>query len=94
VARCINDSTLAANFVVAVREDAYARVGDIFKGRIPNVYGNYLRSQYLDRRAAEDAIRQPLILHNNQPGKETVEIDDRLVEAVLDQVRTRPPELT
>ena len=88
LARCINRADLPANFLIAIREDAYAGLGDLFKGRIANVYGNYLHIEYLDRASAEQAIRGPLVVYNGQPGvSEHVEIQDELVEAVLDQVR-------
>ena len=88
LARCINRADLRANFLIAIREDAYAGLGDLFKGRIANVYGNYLHVEYLDRASAEKAIREPLDIYNSQPGvPEQVKIQDELVEAVLDQVR-------
>jgi WD40 repeat protein len=88
LARCINRADLRANFLIAIREDAYAGLGDLFKGRIANVYGNYLHVEYLDRASAEKAIREPLDIYNGQPGvSEPVKIQDDLVDAVLDQVR-------
>jgi WD40 repeat protein len=88
LARCINRADLPANFLIAIREDAYAGLGDLFKGRITNVYGNYLHIDYLDRASAELAIRQPLEVYNGQPGvTAAVKIQDELVEAVLDEVR-------
>jgi WD40 repeat protein len=87
LADCINRPGLRANFLIAIREDAYAGLGDLFKGRIPNVYGNYLHIDYLDRAAAEKAIREPIEVYNRQPGSDQVVIQDELVEAVLDQVR-------
>lgn len=90
LARCVNRADLPANFLIAIREDAYAGLGDLFKGRIGNIYGNYLHIDYLDRASAERAIRAPLDVYNGQPGiTERVEIQDELVEAVLDQVRAR-----
>lgn len=47
LARCINRADLPANFLIAIREDAYAGLGELFKGRIANVYGNYLHIGYL-----------------------------------------------
>ena len=89
LARCINRTDLAANFLISIREDAYAGLGDLFNGRIANVYGNYLHVDYLDRVSAEKAIREPLELYNKQPGvTQRVEIQDELVEAVLEQART------
>ena len=88
LARCINRADLPANFLIAIREDAYAGLGDLFKGRIANVYRNYLHIDYLDRASAEKAIREPLKIYNGQPDVgEHVKIQDELVEAVLDQVR-------
>jgi WD40 repeat protein len=88
LARCINRTDLHANFLIAIREDAYAGLGDLFKGRIANVYSNYLHVEYLDRASAEKAIREPLEIYNDQLDiSEHVKIQDELVEAVLDQVR-------
>jgi WD40 repeat protein len=87
LARCINQPDLRANFLIAIREDAYAGLGDLFKGRIANVYSNYLHIDYLDRASAEQAIRGPLDVYNAQPGiSEPVTIQGELVEAVLNQV--------
>jgi WD40 repeat protein len=88
LARCINRTDLRANFLIAIREDAYAGLGDLFKGRIPNVYGNYLHIDNLDRASAERAIREPLGVYNSQRDpSQQVGLQDDLVEAVLDEVR-------
>jgi hypothetical protein len=88
LARCINRTDLRANFLIAIREDAYAGLGDMFKGRIPNVYGNYLHIDYLDRACAERAIREPLAVYNNlRDASQQVGLQDELVETVLDDVR-------
>jgi len=88
LARCVNRADLPASFLISVREDAYAGLGELFKSRIANVYSNYLHLAHLDRRAAEDAIRKPLLeVYNRQPGVEPVEIEDGLVAAVLDQAQ-------
>ena len=88
LARCVNRADVPANFLIAIREDAYAGLGDLFKGRIANVYGNYLHIDYLNQESAEQAIRAPLEVYNRQPGvTERVTIQDGLVDAVLDQVR-------
>jgi WD40 repeat protein len=90
LARCINRPNLPANFLISIREDAYAGLGDLFKGRIANVYGNYLHIDYLDRESAEQAIRRPLEVYNQQPGiAEPVTISGDLVDAVLREVRVR-----
>jgi len=88
LADCINRPDLRVRFLIATRDDAYAMLGDLFNGRIPNVYGNYLRLGNLGRDAAREAIRKPLAryneVHADGPG---VEIEPELVDAVLDQVR-------
>ena len=87
LARCVNRPDLRANFLIALREDAYAQLGDLFKGRMPNVYGNYLHLEYLDRAAARGAIVKPIERFNSlyEPAV-PMEIEDELVETVLDQV--------
>jgi WD40 repeat protein len=77
---------LRVNFLLSIREDAVAKL-DVFKGRIPNVLGNYLRLEHLTRRAAREAIVGPLAQYNRltDDGR-PVEIEPELVEAVLDQV--------
>lgn len=88
LARCVNRPDLRANFLISIREDAYAGLGDLFRGRIANVYGNYLHLEYLDRAEARDAIVKPIDRTNElHPGAEPFEIQVELVDAVLDQVR-------
>lgn len=88
LAGCINQADLPVNFLIAIREDAYAGLGGLFEGRMANVYANYLQIEYLDRAAAEKAIRAPLAVYNGQATvTDQVEIEDRLVQAVLKQVR-------
>ena len=75
------------SFLVTIREDALARL-DRFKGRIPNLFGNYLRIDRLSRQAAREAIMRPLEEYNGRvAADERMEIEPQLVEAVLDQVR-------
>ena len=88
LAQCVSRTDLRANFLIAIREDAYAGLGDLFKGRIPNIYGNYLHIDFLDRASAEKAIRAPLEVYNGQPDvTDPVTVEDELVQAVLDEVR-------
>jgi WD40 repeat protein len=87
LARCVNRPDLRANFLIALREDAYAGLGDLFKARIPDVYGNYLPLEYLDRDAAREAIVKPIERFNSSRSDAgQVEIEEELVDAVLDQV--------
>jgi hypothetical protein len=84
LARCVNRTDLRANFLISIREDAYASLGDLFKGRIPNVYGNFLNIDYLDRPSAERAIREPLEVYNRQHEKsQQIGLQDELVKVVL-----------
>ena len=77
---------LRVNFLLAIREDAVAKL-DAFKPRIPNVLGNYLRLEHLDRDAARAAIVGPVARYNELVlVGDRVEIESELVEAVLDQV--------
>jgi len=76
---------LRAHVLIALREDALAEI-DVFKGRIPNVFGNYLALDPLDRAAGRDAIRGPLARYNELVPEASVEIEPELVEAVLEEV--------
>src|SRR5215207_11207680 len=89
LAQCINRRDLRANFLISVREDAYSLIGSRFKPRIPNVYGNYLHLDYLDARAARDAVVKPVKAFNRSlpPDAPRYEIQTALVDAVLEQVR-------
>ena len=86
-ARAVNRREVAANFLLALREDSLSRF-DRFKGRIPNLLGNMLRLEHLDRCAAVSAIRNPLAEYNRQftPPKPWG-IEDSLLENVIEQVR-------
>src|SRR6266446_4297364 len=53
----------------AWREDAVAQL-DVFKRRIPNVLGNYLRLEHLDRGAGREAILGPIAEVNRLDGSE------------------------
>ena len=75
---------LRANFLLGLREDALAKL-DAFKGRIPNLFANYLRLDHLDRQGGRAAILGPIERYNELTG-ETAEVEPELVEAVLDQV--------
>jgi hypothetical protein len=88
LADCVNSSDVPANFLIAVREDAYGRLGDVFSGRISNVYNNYLHLEYLTRDAARDAIEKPVAMYNAEHGDEAaITLEPDLTDAVLDEVR-------
>ena len=88
LAACINRADLRANFLISIREDAYSGLGDLFKGRISNVYGNYLHLEHLTRESAREAIEKPIASFNElHPDEAPVEIEPGLVDAVLGQLR-------
>ena len=84
---------LRVSFLMSLREDAVAKL-DRFKGQVPNVLGNYLRLDYLDRAAGREAILGPIARYDELvPVDERVEVEPALVEAVLDQVAAGKVEL-
>ena len=88
LAACVNDDDVPANFLIAVREDAYGGLGDLFGGRIGNIYNNYLHLDYLTRDAAREAIENPVEIYNAEhSGTGPVTLEDDLTDAVLDEVR-------
>jgi WD40 repeat protein len=87
LAACINQPGLRANFLISIREDAYSRLGDLFKSRIENVYGNYLHLENLGRECAQQAIERPVVSFNElHPYSVPVQIEPGLVDMVLDEL--------
>jgi WD40 repeat protein len=86
LAACVQRADLRARFLISIREDAYAGLGDLFRGRLPNVYANFLHLDYLDRDGAREAILKPVERHNEEHGT-SVAVEPALVDAVLDQVQ-------
>jgi Novel STAND NTPase 1 len=82
-----NQPGLRANFLISMREDSLAQL-DRLKGRIPNILGNYLRIEHLDKEAARMAIEKPLEWYNTQSAARHRKfiIEPELREAVLEQV--------
>ena len=86
LARCIKRPELRVNFLISIREDAYAGLGGLFEGHIANVYDNSLHLEYLNSTEARDAIEKPLERTNEQhPDVEPFAVDDELVTTVLKQ---------
>src|SRR5262249_50311169 len=83
---------LRASFLLAVREDSLAKL-DRFKSRIPNVFGNYLRLEHLDRPSGREAIVGPVDRWNEASDGRKVSVEPALVDAVLDQVAAGKVEL-
>jgi WD40 repeat protein len=92
-AQAVRRPGLRARFLLSLREDAVLKL-DRFKRSIPNLFGNYLRLEHLDREAARSAIVGPLERHNELAGSDQrFEIEPELVEAVLDEVTAGRVEL-
>jgi WD40 repeat protein len=84
---------LRVNVLLALREDALARL-DVFKARIPSLFGNYLRLDHLDRAAARRAVLGPIEQYNRLVAPESrVEIEPALVESLLDEIAAGKVEL-
>jgi tetratricopeptide (TPR) repeat protein len=85
--RVVNRPDLRVSFLVSMREDSIAKL-DFFKGRIPNLFDNYLRIDHLERSQARDAIVRPVEEFNRQQpaGTPPMRIDPALVDTVLNQV--------
>jgi WD40 repeat protein len=77
---------LRVNVLLAVRDDALAEL-DEFAGRIPELFGNLLRLDRLDREEGRAAILGPLARYSELSGEEFT-AEDALVEAVLDEAST------
>jgi hypothetical protein len=87
-ASCINRASLRANFLISIREDAFSGLGDLFQGRIDNVYGNYLHLEHLTRESARQAIEKPIASFNELHKHDApFEIEPDLIDAVLGQLR-------
>jgi hypothetical protein len=83
----IDRPDLPVSFLVAIREDALARL-DRFKGRIPNLFENYVRIRHLSASQAEAAILEPLRrLNQLSPGQEPWTAEPELVRQVLEGVQ-------
>ena len=87
-AQLVNDPDLRINMLLSLREDAWSRL-DRFKGRIPLLFDNYLRVDYLAPDEAHEAVLGPIDHYNSVTADELpVTIEPALVERVLRDVRT------
>jgi WD40 repeat protein len=87
LAACINRADLRAKFLISIREDAYSFLGDLFEGRISNVYGNYFHLEHLTRQAAREAIEKPIASFNKlHMDRAPVHIEPDLIDVVLYQL--------
>jgi WD40 repeat protein len=77
---------LRVNVLLGIRDDALSQL-DVFKSRIPSLFGNSLRLDHLDREAGRAAILGPLECYAAL-AEEEVAVEPELVESVLDEVAT------
>ncbi|OCQ99045.1 hypothetical protein BCD64_23720 [Nostoc sp. MBR 210] len=63
--RWVNHPKLSVNFLIAMRQDALAKLNH-FQGRIINIFDNQLILQRLDRASAREAIVKPIGQYNVQ----------------------------
>ncbi|MEX0817004.1 MAG: WD40 repeat domain-containing protein [Gaiellales bacterium] len=86
LAEIVGNGALRVSVLLSVREDELAKL-DVLKRRLPNLFGNSLRLQHLDRRSGRAAILGPLERWN-ELGDDDVPFaaEAEFVEAVLDQV--------
>jgi WD40 repeat protein len=86
--RAVRSPNLRVRFLVSIREDALAQL-DFFKGRIPRLFENRLRMEYLKRDAARQAVVGPIAEYNRlAAGQEPITVEPGLVEALLEEVQT------
>ncbi|MDX6440913.1 MAG: hypothetical protein QOE43_642 [Gaiellaceae bacterium] len=77
-------SGLRVNVLIALRDDALAEL-DVFAGRLPELFGNMLRLERLDRSSARAAIVGPLEKYGELAG-ETYGAEPALIDALLAEV--------
>jgi WD40 repeat protein len=87
-AQLVNTPSLRIGFLISLREDAWAKL-DRFKGRIPILFENYLRVDYLALAEAREAIVKPIEHYNETAGEgePRASIQPELVDRVLHDVR-------
>ena len=77
---------LRVNVLLALRDDTLAEL-DEFAGRIPELFGNLLRLDRLDRESGRAAILGPLARFSELRGEQFT-AEDSLVDAVLEEAAT------
>jgi WD40 repeat protein len=92
--RIVNEPNLRVNFLVSIREDAWAKL-DRFEGRIPQLFVNYVRIEHLDREGAREAVEGPIAEYNRRlpPGEGDYTIEPQLVDAVVEAASASGPGL-
>jgi hypothetical protein len=85
--QAVNRSDLPVSFLVAIREDALAKL-DRFKGSVPNLFENYVRVRHLRASQAEAAVLGPLArLGERSPDTGPWTAEPELVRRVLEGVQ-------
>jgi len=81
----VNEPNLGVNVLLSIREDAWAKL-DLFEGRIPRLFGNYVRVEHLNRPGAREAIEGPVEEWNRRlgAGGHRYTLEPALVDAVVD----------
>ncbi len=84
----VNNPGLSVNVLISLREDALAKL-DLFKSKLPNLFGNLLRIDHLNHGAAIDCIRKPIEEFNRRlPAQVTkATVEPELIKEVLEQVK-------
>jgi CHASE2 domain-containing sensor protein len=82
--RLVADREVPIRFMVSLRDDALAGL-DRFKGRIPELFDNYLRLDRLDRESAREAIEGPITRYN-ATAAEPMGVETGLVDRVLEEL--------
>jgi CHASE2 domain-containing sensor protein len=82
--RLVADREVPIRFMVALRDDALAGL-DRFKGRIPELFDNYLRLDRLHLESAREAIEGPIARYN-ATAAEPMGVETGLVDRVLEEL--------
>jgi Novel STAND NTPase 1 len=86
LAEALTRRDIVANFLISIREDALASL-DVFKREVPGLLNNLIRIEHLTAGDARNVIDEAVKRWNEDRG-ENVEVDDDLVTAVLQGVRS------
>jgi WD40 repeat protein len=87
LARAVNRRGVDANFLLCLREEGLSKL-DRFQARIPNLMGNTIRLERMDRATAARAVTEPLDRYNQlrtAAGKQGATIEPDLVETLLSE---------
>ena len=89
LSKAVNSSALRANFLISIREDALSKL-DVFKGKIPKLFDNYLRIEHLRTKTARDVISGPIGAYNDQEKPDpSYSIEEPLITAVVNQIAVK-----